>query len=169
MRDNLQRLNLGPQPLPEKMPPPSADMARHARMVGVGERGTPADAALAKSLIKPSTGGNACDVCGTKRSAAAPLKTCSRCKRVWYCGADCQKKAWPQHKPQCRPHGTFAVGDYVVAHGLTGVQAEMNDHVLQIVRADPDPTMWHLDMIGGTGLTQRVPAANMTHARRPTT
>ena len=27
---------------------------------------------------------------------------CSGCKKVAYCGADCQKKAWPKHKAECK-------------------------------------------------------------------
>eukprot|EP00742_Colponemidia_sp_Colp-10_P004995 GILJ01005336.1.p1 GENE.GILJ01005336.1~~GILJ01005336.1.p1 ORF type:complete len:492 (+),score=87.18 GILJ01005336.1:40-1515(+) len=37
-----------------------------------------------------------CQVCG--RAAA---NRCSKCKTEWYCGRECQVKAWKQHKPIC--------------------------------------------------------------------
>ncbi|KAF8955709.1 hypothetical protein BDZ97DRAFT_2063512 [Flammula alnicola] len=32
------------------------------------------------------------------------LKTCKRCKLVRYCGRDCQKAHWPDHKTACKVH-----------------------------------------------------------------
>lgn len=32
----------------------------------------------------------------------ANLKACSRCKKVKYCGRDCQSRDWAQHKLVCR-------------------------------------------------------------------
>ena len=29
------------------------------------------------------------------------MNVCTQCKQVWYCSADCQRKAWRTHKPQC--------------------------------------------------------------------
>jgi radical SAM protein with 4Fe4S-binding SPASM domain len=29
------------------------------------------------------------------------MKKCSRCKAVWYCSAECQKKDWGSHKTKC--------------------------------------------------------------------
>ena len=28
---------------------------------------------------------------------------CSRCKVIYYCGVDCQRKHWPSHKKECKP------------------------------------------------------------------
>merc|ERR1712098_436129 len=30
------------------------------------------------------------------------LKTCGRCRKVLYCGADCQKQHWKLHKKECK-------------------------------------------------------------------
>jgi hypothetical protein len=31
----------------------------------------------------------------------AATQRCSRCKNQWYCGRDCQVRAWKNHKPLC--------------------------------------------------------------------
>lgn len=33
--------------------------------------------------------------------AGVALKMCGKCKRVYYCNADCQRAAWKDHKPFC--------------------------------------------------------------------
>jgi len=40
-----------------------------------------------------------CGQCG--RMAVHRAKFCGRCKMVWYCNAECQRAAWPSHKPHC--------------------------------------------------------------------
>ena len=37
-----------------------------------------------------------CGLCG-----AYGLQRCSRCKEAFYCGKDCQRRAWPSHKAAC--------------------------------------------------------------------
>ncbi len=39
-----------------------------------------------------------CEQCSKKEN----LKTCSACKKVYYCGPDCQKAGWPTHKGDCK-------------------------------------------------------------------
>ena len=50
----------------------------------------------------------ACAACG---SAHEGLQRCKRCAAAFYCGAECQRRHWPEHKPQCRPAGDPAPGD----------------------------------------------------------
>jgi len=40
-----------------------------------------------------------CAGCGERQKG---MSRCTRCMQVWYCGRECQKKHWKQHKPQCR-------------------------------------------------------------------
>lgn len=46
--------------------------------------------------------GTVCFACGKTAAEAAPqdLKRCSKCKQARYCGANCQRKDWPRHKPR---------------------------------------------------------------------
>ncbi|KAI0068615.1 hypothetical protein BV25DRAFT_1895833 [Artomyces pyxidatus] len=49
-----------------------------------------------------SSGGNGCALCG--KEGRPRLLLCSRCKRVSYCSAECQKADWKiKHKVQCSP------------------------------------------------------------------
>jgi len=43
-----------------------------------------------------------CASCGVERSDEIKLMDCSACNLVRYCGAKCQRKHWPQHKPACK-------------------------------------------------------------------
>lgn len=38
-----------------------------------------------------------CSVCGKEATTK-----CSICKKAYYCSKECQKNAWPQHKPVCK-------------------------------------------------------------------
>jgi TPR repeat protein len=49
-----------------------------------------------------------CTGCGATRK----LKTCARCKVARFCGAECARRAWPEHKPHCKRWETeAAAGD----------------------------------------------------------
>ena len=41
--------------------------------------------------------------CGYCEQACRRVLRCSKCKSVAYCGVDCQRKAWPNHKKRCVP------------------------------------------------------------------
>ena len=62
-------------------------------------RGAPAGAAAAaggQEGREPPPAPHACAAC----AAPATLR-CSRCQRAWFCGAACQKSAWPAHRLDC--------------------------------------------------------------------
>ena len=43
-----------------------------------------------------------CGHCGKQAAPTTKLSICARCKSVKYCGAACQKAAWPRHKGVCQ-------------------------------------------------------------------
>lgn len=43
----------------------------------------------------------ACSECGQAESSTISVSVCAACKTVMYCGATCQKKHWPIHRPDC--------------------------------------------------------------------
>lgn len=64
-------------------------------------RAAAADAAAAAEALGQGSedmakGGN-CAVCGEPSTTK-----CTRCKEVYYCGRECQRKHWKEHKSECR-------------------------------------------------------------------
>lgn len=50
---------------------------------------------------RPST--DACGWCGKKaKEVEGSLKQCSGCRKILYCGKECQKKDWQEHKVVCK-------------------------------------------------------------------
>lgn len=47
-----------------------------------------------KSFLRAHT----CFACGT---VAHPMKRCTQCNVAFFCGAECQQKAWNDHKAEC--------------------------------------------------------------------
>lgn len=62
----------------------------------------------------------ACAVCG---AATKTLLKCSRCKKVRYCGAVCQRKDWKTHKITCRPAG----------YGFTHFAGQVTQEILELL------------------------------------
>ena len=42
--------------------------------------------------------GDNCDAC---QKEVDPPKRCGRCRTAFYCGSECQRRAWPSHKRKC--------------------------------------------------------------------
>jgi len=47
-----------------------------------------------EAVLKPA---RKCDVC-----SSLPAKPCARCKRAFYCSAECQRSEWKKHKKTCK-------------------------------------------------------------------
>ena len=54
-----------------------------------------------KAAAQNSSGTHICANGEIGCSNAATLR-CSRCKNIWYCSKECQKKHWSTHKKQCK-------------------------------------------------------------------
>jgi len=50
-------------------------------------------------ITEPEERRKICQVC--YKYTKFEMKKCSRCKEVWYCSAECQKKDWTTHKNHC--------------------------------------------------------------------
>jgi tetratricopeptide (TPR) repeat protein len=48
-----------------------------------------------------------CIECDASCGKMNPQKRCSRCQFVYYCSAECQKRHWSQHKPDCKAAKTI--------------------------------------------------------------
>jgi len=72
-------------------------------------RGSPAEAYFTKFLqrdlpdAKLESGAKICAECKCKslEDITLDFKKCAACKTVHYCDADCQRKHWPIHRPDC--------------------------------------------------------------------
>lgn len=55
-----------------------------------------------------------------------PSKICSGCKQVRYCSAECQKKAWAEHKIICKRFPTLEASQtFLDSYKFPDVTAEM--------------------------------------------
>jgi hypothetical protein len=51
-----------------------------------------------------------CATCCLGCGATRKLKTCARCKVARFCGAECVRRAWAEHKPHCQRWEAEAAG-----------------------------------------------------------
>ncbi|KAL4451946.1 hypothetical protein ABPG75_007608 [Micractinium tetrahymenae] len=55
------------------------------------------------SRMVDDTEGGSGEVCAGCKQLAIGLRRCARCKGIWYCGPECQRQHWPEHRQHCRP------------------------------------------------------------------
>ncbi|KAI9059735.1 hypothetical protein FKP32DRAFT_1760788 [Trametes sanguinea] len=55
--------------------------------------------------------GGGCKRCGRARREGEHFAVCSGCKRALYCGPQCQRDDWPDHKALCKPDGVPSLND----------------------------------------------------------
>lgn len=126
--------------------PPAARKTR----ISFGPLGTSLTQEQAGRML--SVGGEECDQCKKTREelSLTHLDTCSRCKRAYYCGKDCQTKAWKAgHKRACRAPREVKPRDYVRLNGIQSIP-EMNGEIVQVIRADPvHEGRWEVTIPGG--------------------
>ncbi len=70
---------------------------------GASQGVLPADESTSKARL------NICAGCNTTEGCLGEHKTCSRCKQVFYCNAQCQLAHWPTHKKPCKKTVAAAV------------------------------------------------------------
>merc|ERR1712000_199094 len=57
---------------------------------------------LAINGVFPESELHRCAECAIQENAPKAFNLCSACKKVFYCGRECQLKNWPQHKFFCK-------------------------------------------------------------------
>ena len=72
-------------------------------------------------MINPQTVSDNCANCGKTRNEAegVNIKKCSSCFLVKYCGRECQRMHWSQHKPACKKRAAELHDETLFGEGLT--------------------------------------------------
>mmetsp|Transcript_5633 Transcript_5633/g.8733 ORF Transcript_5633/g.8733 Transcript_5633/m.8733 type:complete len:339 (+) Transcript_5633:126-1142(+) len=105
---------------------------KRTHVMPLGPGGTTLTETEFNNLI--DVGGLHCDCCKVK---AKKLLVCERCKKSYYCSAECQKKQWKNngHKFHCRKDGEFKADDLVQIARLKS-KPELNEYIVRIVGPD---------------------------------
>ena len=76
----------------------SAILKKH----GCFESAAPVFSMEAKKAFVERPDGHKLNCCARCNTADAPLLVCGKCKTARYCGRDCQKAHWGEHRPLCQ-------------------------------------------------------------------
>ena len=112
---------------------PDDPPAKKTHAMYIGRGGTNLTENEINNLI--DVGGIHCDHC---KSKSKKLLVCQRCKKAYYCSAECQKKQWKKedgHKLHCRKDGEFLAGDLVQIARLKNM-TELNENIVRVVGPD---------------------------------
>jgi hypothetical protein len=74
------------------------ELRQQSRLLSMRE----AEERASEYLAAVDSASSACASCGARaRQPGVKLMACSRCRRVVYCSAECQRRDWREHKPRC--------------------------------------------------------------------
>ena len=102
-----------------------------------------------------------CELCGSTEE----LKICARCKEVWYCSKEHQKRHWKQHKKRCCVvQGAEVEGDpegrvsSAVGGGLNGAHSQISVSDCDSARTNPNISNGseHLEAIEGSATSHEM-------------
>ncbi|CAL4100920.1 unnamed protein product [Meganyctiphanes norvegica] len=96
----------------------------------------------------------ACTECHKIPSDDVHIKSCSRCRLIWYCGKECQKKNWTYHKKFCKATSSVAAdlsgpGSYLMDSAKDEVEQgeDFQDYLTDIMNAVSEALERSLDFI----------------------
>ena len=99
----------------------TSKLAERERAVGESVEGEEGKAEKEAESTDGDSAEEASDICGSC-SATEALNLCTLCRKVSYCNAACQRKAWKRHKKDCR--ATAAAAATAAATAATRVRAK---------------------------------------------
>ncbi|KAI9006755.1 hypothetical protein DFJ74DRAFT_689316 [Hyaloraphidium curvatum] len=59
-----------------------------------------------KALHSATSVADSCDACGKHQQGELKLMRCGRCGVARYCGVECQRASWKEHKKDCIPRNS---------------------------------------------------------------
>jgi len=101
-------------------------------------------------LERSHAGGTRCDCCGKQEEdlGTDSLLKCARCRLVFYCSTECQRKAWNGgHKRDCRKKGQVKVGDDMLLNGLVNRQ-DLNGRFVKVIGRGVGEGKWIVKLNG---------------------